>query len=309
MLQLLITIFFVIFIRSTDSYGLENKILFKIDNEIITTIDIYEEIKFLKIFNPETRTLNNNELFEISKNSIFRDRIKKIEIMNYVEKIQVENKFLRSLIKNKYSKFNLNSIEDFESFLKDNELNVEIAKEKLTIELIWNDIIYQKFNNKVLIDEEKIRKEILENSQKEIQKELLLSEIIFNVSNNEDFKNKHKEIISDIEEIGFKKAALIHSNSDTGPNGGVVGWVLENNLNQKIKKIISKLKLGEYSEPIRISSGFIILRIDEKRNYQAKFDLDEKINEIIRYKKNNQLSQFSNMYFNKVKKNLTIYDL
>ena len=44
--------------------------LVKVDNEIITTIDIYEEIRFLKIFNPEMNDLSEAELFEISKNSI-----------------------------------------------------------------------------------------------------------------------------------------------------------------------------------------------------------------------------------------------
>ena len=58
------------------SYGLENKILFKIENEIITTIDIFEEIKFLKKFNQETNNLSETELFEISKNSIMKEKIK-----------------------------------------------------------------------------------------------------------------------------------------------------------------------------------------------------------------------------------------
>ena len=51
--------------------------------------------------------------------------------------------------------------------------------EKLTIELIWNDLIYQKFNKKISIDKDKIKKELLQNSKKERQRELLLSEIVF----------------------------------------------------------------------------------------------------------------------------------
>ena len=81
------------------SYGLENKILFKIENEIITTIDIFEEIKFLKKFNQETNNLSETELFEISKNSILRDKIKKIEIMNFVKELKVEEKYLTQFIK------------------------------------------------------------------------------------------------------------------------------------------------------------------------------------------------------------------
>jgi hypothetical protein len=45
----------------------------------------------------------NEEQLEISKNSIIRDKIKKTEIINFVEEIKVEDKFLNEFIKNKYS--------------------------------------------------------------------------------------------------------------------------------------------------------------------------------------------------------------
>ena len=66
--------------------------------------------------------------------------------------------FLLNLIKNKYSKIGYNSLEKFENYLKDNNLDIKNIKEKFYIELIWNDLIYQKFNKKVIIDREKIKK-------------------------------------------------------------------------------------------------------------------------------------------------------
>ena len=289
--------------------ALENKILFKVNNQIITTIDIYEEIRFLKTFNPEMNNLSEPELFEISKNSILRDKIKKIELMNFVETLKVENKFIFNLIKNRYSKMNINSFEDFENYLKDNNFNIDHIKEKFTIELIWNDFIYQKFNKKVVIDEDKIREEILKNPQKENQRELLISEIIFDVESKIDFNDKYGKILLDIEKLGFKKTAIIHSNSDTASNGGLIGWVKEDNLNKTIKKSISQLQPGQFSKPIRISSGFIILKIDDKREYVSNLNLEDKVNEIIRFQTSDQLDQFSSMYFNKIKKNLKIYGL
>lgn len=291
------------------SNGLENRILFKIDNEIITSIDIYEEIKFLKIFNPEVNSLNDAELFEISKNSIIKDKVKKIEILNFVQDLKVEDKFFLRLIKIKYPNKNINSIKNFENYLEDNDLNIDIIREKFTIELIWNDIIYQKFGAKIVINKDKIKEEILQSQQNEIQKELLLSEIVFDVANKVEFKDKYEKILSDIEKVGFKNAALIHSNSDTASSGGVIGWVKEENLNKNLKNIISKLEPGQFSKPIRTSSGFIIIQLDDKKEYQTKLNLDEKIEEIIRFKRNEQLNQFSSMYLNKIKKNYTIYGL
>ena len=303
-------ILFLIFISNIRlSNALENKILFKIENEIITSIDIYEEIKFLKTFNPGINNLSEPELFEISKNSILRDKIKKIEIMNFVKELKVDEKFLIKLVKKKYSKININSFEEFENFLKVNNLDIVSIKEKFVIELIWNDLIYQKFNKKVIIDKDKIKNEILQNPQNKNHRELLLSEIIFDVKTKNDFDDKYEKILFDIKNLGFKKAAIIHSNSETGTNGGLIGWVKEDNLNKNIKKNISDLEPGMFSNPIRTSSGFIILKVDDKREYVSEFNLEDKLEEVINFQRNKQLEQFSSMYFNKLKKSLIIYDL
>ena len=289
--------------------AIENKILFKIDNEIVTTLDIYEEIKFLKAFNPEINILDEKELFEISKNSIQKNTIKKIELNKFVEELKVDDKFLSKLIVSKYSKIGIDSLEKFEAFSKDKNLDIKYIKEKFYIELIWNDYIYQKFNNKVIIDREKIKKEILSNPEQENQREILLSEIIFSDTNKSDFEDKYKKILSDLEKIGFQKTAMIHSNSETASNGGLIGWVKEDNLNLTIKKIISNLKIGEVSKPIRTTSGFIILKIEDEKVYSTSLNINEKIEEIVKFKTNDQLSQFSNMYLNKIKKNFIINGL
>ena len=288
--------------------AIENKILFKVDNEIITTIDIYEEIKFLKAFNPQVNNLSDKELFEISKNSILRDKIKKIEISNYVDEVKVADEFLLKLIEKKYSKIGLNSINNFENYLKNYNLNIDLIKKKFAIELIWNELILQKFSSKIIIDKDRIKKEILKNPKK-TQKEILLSEIVFNVSKKSEYKKKYEKILTDIKQTGFKNAALIHSISNTSSMGGSIGWIKEDNLNKTIKEEISNLEKGQYSNPILTSSGFLIIKIEDKKEYELEFNLNDKIDELIQFKRNEQLNQFSNIYFNKIKKNLIFDDL
>ena len=304
---LIICLFIIINSKSLESF--ENKILFKVNNEIITTIDIYEEIKFLKIFNPEINNLNEKDLLEISKNTIIREKIKKIEIMNYVEEVKIEDKFLLKFIKDKYSKLGINSLDSFNEFLKSNNLDVKNAKEKIAIELIWNDIIFQKFNSKVIINKDQIRKEILKNSEKKLQRELSLSEIVFDINKKSEFNTKYEKIILDIEQTGFKNAALINSISDTASVGGFIGWVKEDNLNNVIKNEINKLEIGQYSKPIRTSAGFLIIKVEDIKEYEIEFDLDKKIQEAVMFKTNEQLNQLSNNYFNKIKKDLIFDDL
>ena len=284
-------------LKTQNSLSLENKILFKIDNEIITTFDIYDEIKFLKTLNPKINNLNETELFEISKNSIMKEKIKKIEIMKFVKELKINEKFLLTFIKDRYSKIEVNSLENFKDYLKDNNLDYKVIEEKFTIEIIWRDLIYQKFKKNVIIDRKKIKNEILQNSRNEDQREILLSEIIFNVANNVDYKKKYEKILLDIEKVGFKKTALIHSNSDSANNGGLIGWIKENNLNQNIQKILSQLKPGQISKPIRTSAGFIILKIEDEKRYESNFNLADKIEEVIKYQTDDQLKQFSKYVF------------
>ncbi len=300
--------FLLIFFNFSKLQALENKILFKIDNEIITTIDIYHEVKFLKIFNPQINDLNNEEQLVISKNSIIRDKIKKTEILNFVKEIKVEEKYLMNLIKNKYSAINVDNMNNFENYLKENDLNVDLIKEKFAIELIWNDLVFQKYNSKISIDKEKIKLEILKKPKKNLR-ELSISEIIFNVSKKSEFEKKYEKIIEDIELTGFKNAALIHSISDSASVGGYIGWIKEDNLNEDIRKKISILKKGEFSKPILTSSGFLIIKVEDEKEYEIDFNLDSEIKNLIKFKTNDQLKRFSRLYFNKVKKNVIFNEL
>tara|TARA_X000000950_G_C13821294_1_gene622024 strand:+ start:128 stop:1069 length:942 start_codon:yes stop_codon:yes gene_type:complete len=298
----------LIFFNLPKLQGLENKILFKIDNEIITTVDIYHEVKFLKIFNPQINDLNNEDQLVISKNSILKDKIKKTEILKFVEEIKVEEKYLINLLKNKYSAINVNTMKNFENYLEKNDLNVNLIKEKFAIELIWNDLVYQKYSSKVSIDKDKIKSEILKKPKKNL-KELSISEIIFNVSKKSEYEKKYEKILEDIELTGFKNAALIHSDSDTASVGGYIGWIKEDNLNKDIRKKISNLNKGEFSDPILTSSGFLIIKIEDEKEYEIDFNLESEIENLIEFKTNEQLNQFSRLYFNKVKKNVIFNEL
>ena len=292
----------------TKIQALENKILFKIDNEIITTVDIYHEVKFLKIFNPQINDLSNEEQLDISKNSIIRDKIKKTEILSFVDEIKVEEKYLMNLLKNKYSQINVDTMKSFENYLLENDLNFELIKEKFSIELIWNDLVFQKYNSKISIDKEKIKSEVLKKPKKNLR-ELSISEIIFNVSKKSEFEKKYEKILKDIELTGFKNAALIHSVSDSASIGGYIGWIKEDNLNENIKNKVSNLKIGEFSKPILTSSGFLIIKVEDEKKYEIDFNLDREIKNLIQFKTNEQLNQFSRLYFNKVKKDIIFNEL
>ena len=72
---------------------------------------------------------------------------------------------------------------------------------------------------------------------------------------------------------------------------------------------IKKIELGQYTKPIVIPGGVLILKLEDIKEIKNEIDIDSKLNELIRYSTNEQLNQFSNIYFNKVKKKIKINEL
>ncbi len=296
----------VVFILFKDLYATENKILIKVNNEIITTIDIYNQIKYLKILNPEIKNLDNEKLFEISKNSLIREKVKIINLLKIVDEIYIDEQKLNNIISSIYKQMNLNSIKQYKQYLKNNDLDYGYVKNKITIERLWNEMIFQKFKSKIKINRENIKKEILNNPDEK----LLLSEILIPKMKEREIKTKYKQIENDIKNEGFSNAALIHSISDTATKGGNIGWIDKSSLNLKLKKELSKLKVGEYTRPLLTPSGYLIIKIENKKlNKTSEEDLDIKIERLIRIKTNQQLNQLSNIYLSKLKKDVIINEI
>ena len=300
-LKLIALITIILFMGN--SIALENKILFRINNEIVSTIDLFNESKYLTLLNSNLANLEKNKIYEISKNSLIREKIKKIELLKNYKNLDIDQKYFDQLMNNYSKKMGFNKTQEFEAHIKSNELNIETIKNKIKIEVYWNQLIVKKFLKDVKIDKEKIKKELKKNS---IQKELLLSEIIFNINNNKDLDGKLKLIKEDIKTRGFSNAALIHGVSDSSSNGGKLGWIKLSSLNTKIKEQIKNIDVGDFSNPIVIPGGFLILKIEDQRMVKKKFDLNKEIELAINEKTNEQLNKLSIVYFNRVKKDIQI---
>jgi len=301
-----ILILLVIFLSIKNSYAIENKIIVRVNNEIITSIDILNEINYLKLLNPQIQELNNEKLFEISKNSLIREKIKKIFLLKLIDEISLEENYLNNLIKNIYAQKNIKSLEDYKLYLKNNNLNYHYLKNKITIESLWNEMIFQKFNSKVKINKDQIKKEILNNPEEK----LLLSEILVAKSKDNEMKLKFNQIQEDIKKVGFGNAASIHSISETASRGGKIGWIDKNSLNKLLANKLSKLNIGDYTDPILTPSGYLIVKLENKKDSEeSEENIEKKIERLVKIKTNQQLNQFSNIYLNKLKKDVVINEV
>ena len=289
----------------TKILALENKILFKINNDIITTVDVLNEIKYLKLLNKNFKNLEQDKIYKIAKNSAIKDMIKENHLKKFFKEIELDEVFVEKFILDYFSRYNFSSIEDLEKFLIENNLKLSFMEKKITLQLMWNELILKKFSQNIKINKNKIEKQILE---KKLQQEFLISEIVFNIKSKDELQNKFNEIREEIKNNSFSNAALIHSISDTSINGGKLGWIKESSLSSEIKNVIKDTKIGEITMPVSIPGGFIILYKEDKRESLVKLDIKKEIDKIIKKRTNEQLNQFSNIYYNKIKKNVNIYE-
>lgn len=303
-LTCLILIFFFL---NTSSNSQENKILVKIENQIITSLDVNNEYKYLVALNPSIKNSKKEDIIKLSKRSIIQEKIKKIEIEKNFNDPKLPKEYFEQILQNVYLRIGLTNLDDFKKYLINNNINYENVKNKLEIEALWNELILIKFSKKVKINEEKLRDRIKNNNN--FLKSYLLSEISFEVSNLKELDNKFQEISNAISDKGFDFAALKYSISPTSNLGGKLDWINENSLNKSIRSAINGLKINDFTKPISVPGGFLILQVNDIKNTKIKIDIEKEFKKLVNYEKNNQLNQYSKIYFNKVKKDLEISEL
>ena len=142
-LKVFFIIIFFIFISNSNSF--ENKILFKIENQIITSLDVINEYKYLIALNPNLKNADEKDIVKLSKKSIIKEKIKNIEIRKNLENPKIPEEFLKQIMRNIYTKIGLSNLNDFKRYLINNEVDFENVKKKLEIEALWNELIIFKF--------------------------------------------------------------------------------------------------------------------------------------------------------------------
>ena len=280
-------------------------IVVSIDQKIITNYDIQNEANYLQILNPDLKQLDKENILKLSKESLVREIIKK----NEVEKVfdfSLENPFVNEYLKNLYTKLNFTNENEFNDYIVNfSDYSLDDIKQKLKIEIAWNELIYLKYKNQINIDKEKLKIKINQLSDKTI-KEYKLSEIVFMKRKNENLQDLISLIKSNIKEIGFNNTANIYSISESAKFGGNIGWIDENNLTDKLVESLEKISIGQNTDVIQLGNNFIIIKIDEIKETNSPIDKNKELEKMIKFETNKQLNQFSRIFFDKSKINYNI---
>ena len=280
-------------------------IVFDVNDQIITNIDIKKESIYLTTLNSQLKKLNQKKILDISKDSALREKIKEIELLKYFD-LKVKNPLTERYIEDFYLRLKLTSKIELSDLLDSYGLSMEYIEKKINIELTWNQLIYEKYRDQVNIDVNEIKKEISKNKSTAKKKIYQLSEIVFEVDSQINLNNKLKNINESIKEIGFKNTANIYSVANSAKFGGDIGWVEEERLSKKIMEELKKKNISEITLPFQTGGSFVIFKIDNIK-YEEKI-IDEKVQlkKIIQFQTDKQMERFSKIYYNKLKINTSI---
>ena len=282
------------------------EIVVSIDNKVITNFDIQKEINYLLALNPSLNNLPKKQIYEIAKESLVREEIKEKEILKYYN-INYKDPELSLLIENIYNRLNIANENEFNKYLSNFDLSIEMISAKLAIEKAWNRLIFEKFNQFINLDELSLKKELEKNlSQPQTQNRYLISEILFQSKNDKEYQEILRNIKKTIEENSFETAASIYSISDSSKNGGKIGWVNKNEISETIYNVLNKLSIGQFTQPIKIASGFLIIYLNDIKKEEQEFNVDEELKKMIISEKNRQFNEFSIIHFKKIEQQIFI---
>ena len=281
------------------------QIKYKIDNEIITNLDILEEKKYLIFLRPNLKNLSKAELSNIAENSLIREIIKKKEL-DRIFKDEENLKFVEEIKKNLFRFKNVNNEDEFKSLLVKNDVSYKTIIQKMKYEAMWNELIFQKYSSFVKVDKSKLKNELKKKLSKNRKYEYNLSEILFEIQNKEFLDKKYKEILEYAKSKGFKNAATKYSISNSSDKGGEIGWIKETMLSENLNKILGNMKKKEISKIIKYPNGYLIIKINDKKEMKQIIDTDKELKDMINFEQNRQLNQFSLLFYKKLKQNIII---
>ena len=298
--KITVIITLLILFLNNNLYGFNSKIIVKVEDEIITNYDLKNKILItLMLANQEINQQNIDELKKAVLDQLINLKLKKIELLKY--KIKKDEGRINSYLKS----ISGNNIQNFKNKFFENNLDFELFLDEVDTEIRWQQLIYTLYGKKIDINEAtidvEVEKIIKERSNVE---EFELYEI--EISSNLDVPEKQiiEDILKKINTIGFENSALNFSTSTTSSQKGYLGWINGKTLSKEIYLILSKMKIGEVSRPIKKQNNILFLKLNNKRTIKPEqLEIKKLKSDIIEKKKAGLFNLYSQSRLSKLKNN------
>ena len=305
MINKTINYIFLIFILnfSVALANLENSIVMKVDEQIITDFEIKNKIlSNLILSNKIINQKNIDSIKSAALESLISSKIKSNEISKYNLKVK------KSKIDQYLNSISSNNIQSLKEKFVNNDLDFELFLNEIKIEFKWQQLIYEIYSKNISIDDAQIENELNKLvKENESIKEYKLSEIEIFLSDNDKIGEKIVSIIKQIEDIGFEKTALVSSSSPSASNEGNLGWINSKTLSKEIAQILNNMKINEISEPIKKQNSVLFLKINDLRTKNLSSTNISGLKEnIINQKRNELFNLYSKSHLSKLRNNSLI---
>ena len=238
-----------------------------INKEIITTYDLSQRIKLaLKSLNLEDSISNRDSVRERMLELLILEKIKTIEAKkNNISHTEEE---LINFTSNIYN-FSKDDFNGFKSFLEEEGFDIDILLEQMSSELLWKKFLQKTIASKIIISEQEIQDSFDERTKNKGKYEFDYSEVLFLNDSPKDWKNSKKKMEEffklldkgiSFENLSKKFNEVYTMESQTNR------WVLEDNIENKTKESLQKMKSGEILS-FQDTDGYKVVKLNKKRFY------------------------------------------
>jgi peptidyl-prolyl cis-trans isomerase SurA len=256
----------------------KNFVVAKINNHIITNLDVTERYNFILL----TIGLKIGSVKQKSAliNQIINKMIDEELITQESEKlnIKVSAAEIEEVINDLANRQN-RSLKDLKNNLAKKNLSFENYRKQIKTDLLWSKIISEVVRPKVKISNLEIR-ELLEekNIDSKIDK-FFIAQIFIEGTNNSSLEVAKKlteelkkganftKLVTEFSTFLKKDRFMI--------NSGEIGWVEEGDIDVKIYKAIKSLEKNQYTNPILLADGYYIFKLIDKKTVNLTKDADK----------------------------------
>lgn len=295
-------IFILITFNFSTLFAIENRIIVKVNNEIITSYELKQTIlTTLVLANQQV----DQQIVDQSKSAALKALINSVLKKKEVDKYNIS--ISEKEISNQLITISDGDIAKLKNKFKTNNLDFSLYEDKLKTELMWRKLIFNIYQEKVKIDEKDIQNELSKVKNNKKIEEYRISEISVSFDKENEKINIINKINDQIAKFGFEETALKFSESTSAIDKGDLGWVNINGLTEKISKIILKMKVNEVSKPILIANSILFLKLSDKKISSISESESDKVkNQIINSKKNELYNLYSTSHLSKIRNNSII---
>lgn len=258
-----------------------DKVVAIVNKEVITWSDLYKAMEFEAPDEVKAMKEEEKRRFFREKEETFLENLIDLTLqLQEASKIGITaneediNKAIEG-IKKKYSL----SDEQLRVVIQNEGYTFEQYKKKLAEQIIIGRLVDQEIKSKIIISEQDIDSYLVQNKEFLQSEGFNISHIFLKASQDKkEVEDRAWEIYKKIRSgESFSDLARQYSEDKSARTGGELGFIKKSDLSEEFLNILSKMQVGDISEPFWSRSGIHIIKLNERREFKNQQDLRESI--------------------------------